>query len=106
MGKQSAAFSEGARKSEHGRPRHQIDIFHNIWQVDKSSLYLHQCVCVFKQISVNSTELVEKTLLTYCMRDTFLRVPIGKQFGSQSRPHNVGPALRAKLFATKTLFLK
>jgi len=40
------------------------------------------------------------------MRDTLLGVPLGKQFGSQSRPHNVGPALRAKLFATKQCFFK
>ena len=44
--------------------------------------------------------------LTLFMRDTLLGVPLGKQFGSQSRPHIVGPALRAKLFATRTIFLQ
>ena len=44
--------------------------------------------------------------LTHFIRDTLLGVPLGKQFGAQSRPHNVGPALSAKLFATRTVFLK
>ena len=38
------------------------------------------------------------------MRDILLGVPLGKQFGSQIRPHIMGPVLRAKLFADKSIF--
>ena len=40
------------------------------------------------------------------MRDTLLGVSLGKQFGSQIRPHIVGPDLRAELFKTRTVFLQ
>ena len=38
------------------------------------------------------------------MRDTLLGVRLSKQFGSQCRPHIVGPALRAKRFAPRAIF--
>ena len=40
------------------------------------------------------------------LRNTLLGVPLGKQIGPQIRPHIVGPDLKAKLFAAKSIFLK
>ena len=43
-------------------------------------------------------------LLTHFMRDTLLGVPLGKQFGSQIRPHIVGPDPRSNLLTTGSTF--
>ena len=40
------------------------------------------------------------------MRDTRLGGHLGKQFSSKIRPHFVGPDPRAKLFATRSIFLQ
>ena len=46
-------------------------------------------------------------MLTHFIPDTLLGpVPQGKQFGSQIRPHILGPDLRAKLFAVRSIFLQ
>ena len=47
---------------------------------------------------------VSFNLLTHFMRDTLLGVPLGKQVGSQIRPHIVGPDLRSNLFAARSIF--